>query len=247
MDQRHPTWRRHTDPRHATGHTEPLAAPQNAGFTPQANASATASSGPPPTTAAVSPSSCATVLLAHLARTQTGYHLRHPGSVSNPWNVPDGHSTRISGSQPAPTLDFGQDGGSMTTLPFTSSGVAEREAPYASALPSSTCTGRTSQLHYAWRDLTMFLDMSGPVGMNGVSLNFTAAHGSPARPTTRTPSAPGRPLPRPQAGNESIACPNAHFGAPVDEVAESRCPHPPGDWPKRASRNGTCSAAAGQP
>ncbi|WP_217577277.1 hypothetical protein, partial [Streptomyces sp. GbtcB7] len=46
---------------------------------------------------------------------------RTPGSDADPQSVPSGQPTRISGSQSADTLDFGKEGGGVTTLSFGSS------------------------------------------------------------------------------------------------------------------------------
>ena len=129
---------------------------------------------------------------------------RTSGSVANPQNVLSGQPTRISGSQSAITLDFGKEVGGVTTLSFggTSSsgqrvGLAFSEsslyvgnnsdrssgrdgedgALYATASANGTYTVPTAQQRGGFRYLTVFLDTSGWVDLNGVSLNFTAAPG----------------------------------------------------------------------
>ncbi|MFE9880338.1 alpha-L-rhamnosidase [Streptomyces sp. NPDC005784] len=129
---------------------------------------------------------------------------RTSGSVANPQNVLSGQSTRISGSQSAITLDFGKEVGGLATLSFggtsdngqrvglafsesslyvgnnsdrSSGRDGEDGALYATASANGTYTMPTAQLRGGFRYLTVFLDTSGWVDLNGVSLNFTAAPG----------------------------------------------------------------------
>ncbi|WP_405914973.1 MGH1-like glycoside hydrolase domain-containing protein [Streptomyces sp. NBC_00728] len=129
---------------------------------------------------------------------------RTSGSVANPQNVLGGQPTRISGSQSAVTLDFGKEVGGLATLSFGSAsdngqrvGLAFSEsslyvgnnsdrssgrdgedgALYTTASANGTYTMPTAQLRGGFRYLTVFLDTSGWVDLNGVSLSFTAAPG----------------------------------------------------------------------
>lgn len=129
---------------------------------------------------------------------------RTSGSVANPQNVLSGQPTRISGSQSAVTLDFGQEVSGLATLSFGSiSGSGQRVGPafsesslyvgnnsdrssgrdgedgalYATASANGTYTMPTARLRGGFRYLTVFLDTSGWVDLTGVSLDFTAAPG----------------------------------------------------------------------
>ncbi|MEV6482709.1 alpha-L-rhamnosidase [Streptomyces sp. NPDC051576] len=129
---------------------------------------------------------------------------RTSGSVANPQNVLTGQPTRVSGSQSAVTLDFGEEVGGVTTLSFggasdsgqrvglafsesslyagnnsdrSSGRDGEDGALYANASANGTYTVPTAQLRGGFRYLTVFLDTSGWVDLTGVSLAFTAAPG----------------------------------------------------------------------
>ncbi|WP_247196609.1 trehalase family glycosidase [Streptomyces sp. GESEQ-35] len=129
---------------------------------------------------------------------------RTSGSVANPQNVLSGQPTRISGAQSAITLDFGKEVGGVTTLSFgavsdsgqrvglaysesslyvgnnsdrSSGRDGEDGALHATASANGTYTVPTAQQRGGFRYLTVFLDTSGWVDLNGVSLNFTAAPG----------------------------------------------------------------------
>jgi hypothetical protein len=125
------------------------------------------------------------------------------GSVSNPSNVLSGQATRLTGNGSAVTLDFGKEVGGIVTLAFAGSsdagqsvGLAFTEssqsvgnssdasaggtdgAIYAAVGGASSYTMPSDKLRGGFRYLTLFLNSTGWVDINGVSLNFTAAPGA---------------------------------------------------------------------
>jgi hypothetical protein len=204
--QRHrPPRNRRADPRHTIGRIALLTALVSASLIPEAGASTGAPGEPQGTATSVSREALDALNYSPTSRTlkPTAVHTTS-GNVTNPQNVLNGRPTRISGSQSAITLDFGQDVGGVTTLSFGSTsdssqrvGLAFSEsslyvgtnsdrssgrggedgALYGSAPANGTYTVPTAQLRGGFRYLTVFLDTSGWVDLNGVSLNFTAAPG----------------------------------------------------------------------
>lgn len=123
------------------------------------------------------------------------------GSVSSPTNVLSGQATRISGANSYVVLDFGKEVGGLVTLNFAGSSDANQQvglafsessqyvgeqsdassgggadgAIYAPVNGAGTYTMPSDKLRGGFRYLTVFLNSSGWVDLNGVSLNFTAA------------------------------------------------------------------------
>ena len=121
-------------------------------------------------------------------------------SVSNPANLLSGQSTRLNGNNSSVTVDFGKEVGGIVTLKFAgssdssqsvglafsessnnvgtgsdaSSGGGADGAIYASVAGAGSYTMPSDKLRGGFRYLTLFLNSSGWVDINGVSLNFTA-------------------------------------------------------------------------
>jgi Bacterial alpha-L-rhamnosidase 6 hairpin glycosidase domain len=126
------------------------------------------------------------------------------GTVSNPASVLSGQSTRLTGNGSSVTLDFGKEVGGIVTLTFAgasdaseSVGLAFTEsnlnvgensdwssdggqdgAIYAAVTGAGTYTMPSDKLRGGFRYLTLFLNSSGWVDIDGVSLAFTAAPGN---------------------------------------------------------------------
>ncbi len=121
------------------------------------------------------------------------------GSVSNPNNLLSGQPTRLSGNNSYVVVDFGKEVGGIVTLTFAGSsdnnqsvGLAFSEssnnvginsdasnggspdgAIYAAVAGAGSYTMPSDKLRGGFRYLTLFLNSSGWVDINGVSLNFT--------------------------------------------------------------------------
>ncbi len=122
------------------------------------------------------------------------------GTVSNASNLLIGQATRLTGNGSSVTVDFGKEVGGLITLTFAgssdtsqsvglafsesslyvgnssdaSSGGGADGAIYAAVAGAGTYTMPTDKLRGGFRYLTLFLNSSGWVDINGVSLNFTA-------------------------------------------------------------------------
>ncbi|MBA2677413.1 MAG: alpha-L-rhamnosidase [Ktedonobacteraceae bacterium] len=122
------------------------------------------------------------------------------GTVSNPTNLLAGQSTRLSGKNAYVAIDFGKEVGGIVTLTFAgssdssqsiglafsessnnvgtnsdaSSGGGADGAIYAAVAGAGAYTMPGDKLRGGFRYLTLFLNSSGWVDINGVSLNFTA-------------------------------------------------------------------------
>ena len=123
-------------------------------------------------------------------------------SVSNPTNLLMGQSTRLNGGGASVTVDFGKEVGGIITLTFAGSSDANQSlglafsesslyvgtssdasnggsgadgAIYAAVTGAGSYTMPTDKLRGGFRYLTLFLNSSGWVDLNGVSLNFTAS------------------------------------------------------------------------
>ncbi len=122
------------------------------------------------------------------------------GTVDNATNLLSGQSTRLSGNGSYVTVDFGKEVGGIVTLTFAGSsdanqsvGLAFSEASlyvgtssdassgggadgaiYAAVAGAGSYTMPSDKLRGGFRYLTLFLNSSGWVDINGVSLNFTA-------------------------------------------------------------------------
>ena len=128
------------------------------------------------------------------------------GTVGSPANLLSGQPTRLTGSGSSVTLDFGKEVGGIVTLGFAGSsgagqsvGLAFTEsslnvgdgsdassggsqpdgAIYASVSGAGSYTMPSDKLRGGFRYLTLFLNSSGWVDIDGVSLDFTAAPNSP--------------------------------------------------------------------
>jgi hypothetical protein len=123
------------------------------------------------------------------------------GTVTNPTNLLSGQSTRLSGNGSYVVVDFGKEVGGIVTLTFAGSsdnsqsiglafsesstnigpnsdasngGGGADEAIYASVTGAGSYTMPSDKLRGGFRYLTLFLNSSGWVDINGVSLHFTA-------------------------------------------------------------------------
>lgn len=122
------------------------------------------------------------------------------GTVSNPSNLLSGQSTRLSGNSSYVVVDFGKEVGGIVTLTFAASsdssqsvGLAFSEsssnigtnsdassgggtdgAIYAPVSGAGSYTMPSDKLRGGFRYLTLFLNSSGWVDIDGVSLDFTA-------------------------------------------------------------------------
>ena len=123
------------------------------------------------------------------------------GTVANPAAVLSGAATRLAGSGASLTLDFGKDVAGIVTLHFAAAsdgsqsiGLAFTESPRfigtqsdASEIDDGSLTAAVTapgsytmpanQLRGGFRYLTLFLQSSGWVEIDSVSLDFTAAPG----------------------------------------------------------------------
>jgi hypothetical protein len=124
------------------------------------------------------------------------------GAVTDAGAVLKGRPTRLSGTGSSVTLDFGKDVTGLVTLHFAGSGGAQRAglafsessdyvgtdtdastggprsrdgALYADVDGRTTYTMPAANLRGGFRYLTVFLDSSGQVDLDRVSLHFTAA------------------------------------------------------------------------
>ena len=126
---------------------------------------------------------------------------RSTGTVVDPRAVLSAGSTRVSGSGSTLTLDFGKDVAGIVTLHFAAAsdsqqslGLAFTESPEfvgtasdaseikdgsltAPVIAPGSYTMPTDQLRGGFRYLTLFLQSSGWIELNRVSLAFTAAPG----------------------------------------------------------------------
>jgi len=122
------------------------------------------------------------------------------GTVSNASNLLSGQATRLTGNSSSVTVDFGKEVGGLITLTFAGSSDASQSvglafsessinvgdnsdassgggadgAIYAAVAGAGTYTMPGDKLRGGFRYLTLFLNSSGWVDINGVSLNFTA-------------------------------------------------------------------------
>lgn len=122
------------------------------------------------------------------------------GVVSNASNLLSGQATRLSGNGSSVTVDFGKEVGGIVTLTFAGSSDASQSvglafsesslyvgnssdassgggadgAIYAAVAGVGSYTMPGDKLRGGFRYLTLFLNSSGWVDLNGVSLNFTA-------------------------------------------------------------------------
>ncbi|HEY3870632.1 MAG TPA: hypothetical protein VGM10_19875 [Actinocrinis sp.] len=127
------------------------------------------------------------------------------GSVSNPSNLLSGQSTELSGSGSSVTVDFGKEVGGIVTLGFSAASGANQSvglafsesdefvgessdassggsgadgAIYASVSGAGSYTMPSDKLRGGFRYLTLFMNSSGWVEIDGVSLDFTSAPGT---------------------------------------------------------------------
>ena len=122
------------------------------------------------------------------------------GAATNATNLLSGKATRLSGNGSSVTLDFGKEVGGIVTLTFAgssdtnqrvglafsesslyvanssdaSSGGGADGAIYAAVAGASSYTMPDDKLRGGFRYLTLFLNSSGWVDINGIVLNFTA-------------------------------------------------------------------------
>ena len=145
---------------------------------------------------------CAADNLSPTSRTLTpGSVFTTTGTVGGPANVLSGHATRLTGNGSSVTLDFGKEVGGIVTLGFAGSsdaaqsvGLAFSESSQNIGINSDVSASNDGAIHAAvagtgsytmpadklrggFRYLTLFLNSSGWVDIDGVSLNFTAAPG----------------------------------------------------------------------
>jgi Bacterial alpha-L-rhamnosidase 6 hairpin glycosidase domain len=154
--------------------------------------------------AAATANPCAADDLAPTARTLAPVSVfTTTGTVGSPANLLSGAATRLSGNGSSVVLDFGKDVGGIVTLTFAGSSdsgqsvglafsesdqnVGENSDPssdggpdgalYAAVAGAGSYTVPADKLRGGLRYLTLFLNSSGWVDIDGVSLNFTAAPG----------------------------------------------------------------------
>jgi hypothetical protein len=161
----------------------------------------TAAAAPAATPAA----SCSAASVAPTSRTLAPASVyTTTGTVSDPTGVLSKATTRLTGSGSAVTLDFGKEVGGIVTLGFAgasgagqSLGLAFSESSQfvgdssdssnggggADGALTTTVNGAgsytmpTDKLRGGFRYLTLFMNSSGWIDLNSVSLNFTAAPG----------------------------------------------------------------------
>ncbi|HEY2694369.1 MAG TPA: trehalase family glycosidase [Pseudonocardiaceae bacterium] len=162
-----------------------------------------AASADRPATTTVGPAVANQDNLSPTARTLTPVAVQSSsGGVTSPTSVLSGGTTQLAGIGAQLVLDFGKEVGGITTLSFAGAspgqqldlGFSETTASIGQDSDKSNPNGTdghltatvggpggytvpTDKQRGGFRYLTLYLETGGSVGLNGVSLNYTAAPG----------------------------------------------------------------------